>query len=48
MNKSKLNIGIFDSILGGLTVLKEIINIIPYENIIYFGDIARVPYGNKS
>lgn len=41
-------IGIFDSGVGGLTVLKEIEKALPYENIIYFGDTARVPYGNKS
>lgn len=41
-------IGIFDSGVGGLTVLREIEKILPYENIVYFGDTARVPYGNKS
>ena len=41
-------IGIFDSGLGGLTVLKELIRILPSENVIYFGDTARVPYGTKS
>ena len=41
-------IGVFDSGLGGLTVLKEIINILPNENIIYFGDTKRVPYGSMS
>lgn len=41
-------IGIFDSGLGGLTVVKEVMNHLPYESIIYFGDTARVPYGNKS
>ncbi|MCX8010152.1 MAG: glutamate racemase, partial [Ignavibacteria bacterium] len=41
-------IGIFDSGIGGLTVVKEIINLLPNENLIYFGDTARVPYGNKS
>ena len=41
-------IGIFDSGIGGLTVVKEIMKILPYENIIYFGDTARVPYGNRS
>jgi len=38
----------FDSGLGGLTVLKELVKILPSENIIYFGDTARVPYGTKS
>lgn len=41
-------IGVFDSGLGGLTVVNEIRNLLPNENIIYFGDTARVPYGNKS
>ena len=41
-------IGVFDSGLGGLTVLKEIMNILPNENIVYFGDTARVPYGPRS
>lgn len=41
-------IGIFDSGLGGLTVLKELSKIMPNEDIVYFGDTARVPYGTKS
>ncbi|QJA09732.1 glutamate racemase [Romboutsia sp. CE17] len=41
-------IGVFDSGLGGLTVLKEIIKVLPNENIVYFGDTARVPYGPRS
>ena len=41
-------IGVFDSGLGGLTVLKEIMKISPNENIVYFGDTARVPYGPRS
>ena len=41
-------IGIFDSGIGGLTVVKEVIKLLPYENIVYFGDTARVPYGIKS
>lgn len=41
-------IGIFDSGIGGLTVAKRIISILPNENIVYFGDTARVPYGSKS
>ncbi len=41
-------IGIFDSGIGGLTVLKEIAEQLPYEDIIYFGDTARVPYGTRS
>lgn len=41
-------IGIFDSGVGGLTVLKEVRRILPSENIIYLGDTARVPYGIRS
>ncbi|NWF76327.1 MAG: glutamate racemase [Nitrospirae bacterium] len=41
-------IGVFDSGIGGLTVLKEIINELPHENTIYLGDTARVPYGIRS
>ncbi len=40
-------IGVFDSGVGGLTVLKEIISLLPNENVIYLGDTARVPYGSK-
>ncbi len=43
-----LPIGVFDSGVGGLTVVKEIMSQLPDEEIIYFGDTARVPYGNKS
>src|SRR4051794_4435392 len=48
MINSNSAIGIFDSGIGGLTVMKSIRELLPYENIIYFGDTARVPYGNKS
>ena len=41
-------IGIFDSGLGGLTVLKEIHKMLPGENLVYFGDSKRAPYGTKS
>lgn len=44
----KRPIGVFDSGLGGLTVLKEINKYLPNENTIYFGDTARVPYGPRS
>ena len=44
----KRPIGVFDSGLGGLTVVKEIINELPNEDIIYFGDTGRVPYGTRS
>ena len=42
------SIGVFDSGIGGLTVVKELAKLLPQETIIYFGDTARVPYGNKS
>ncbi|MFA5087902.1 MAG: glutamate racemase [Candidatus Omnitrophota bacterium] len=48
INKKKYAIGVFDSGLGGLTVVKELMRHLPYENIVYFGDTARVPYGTKS
>ena len=41
-------IGIFDSGLGGLTCVREVMKIMPNENIIYFGDTGRVPYGTRS
>lgn len=41
-------IGVFDSGIGGLTVVRELIRQLPHESIIYFGDTARVPYGPKS
>ena len=41
-------IGVFDSGLGGLTAVRQLRQIMPSENIIYFGDTARVPYGNRS
>ncbi len=41
-------IGVFDSGLGGLSCVKEIMRLMPNENIIYFGDTGRVPYGSRS
>ena len=41
-------IGVFDSGIGGLTVVKRLASALPNESIIYFGDTARVPYGSKS
>ncbi len=41
-------IGVFDSGLGGLTAVKQLREIMPRENIVYFGDTGRVPYGNRS
>lgn len=46
--KNRQPIGVFDSGLGGLTVVREIRQRLPHEDIIYFGDIARLPYGIKS
>jgi glutamate racemase len=41
-------IGVFDSGIGGLTVVREILRQLPMEHVLYFGDSARVPYGNKT
>lgn len=48
MNFSSQAIGVFDSGVGGLTVMQQLIHMLPNERLIYFGDTARVPYGNKS
>lgn len=48
MTDSRAPIGVFDSGIGGLTVVREIMRQLPDEDIIYFGDTARVPYGPKS
>ena len=45
---SRLSIGIFDSGVGGLTVLSQLRHLLPQEDFLYFGDTARVPYGGKS
>src|SRR6202008_1964068 len=42
------SIGVFDSGFGGLTVLKELVALIPTADYLYFGDTARLPYGSKS
>ena len=47
-NRNTAPVGVFDSGVGGLTVVREIARQLPDENIIYFGDTARVPYGSKS
>ena len=44
----KKPIGVFDSGLGGLTVVRHLHRLLPGEDIVYFGDTARVPYGSKS
>jgi glutamate racemase len=47
VNKN-LPIGIFDSGIGGLTVVRQICRVLPHEDLIYLGDTARVPYGTKA
>ncbi len=47
-DRSRLPIGVFDSGLGGLTAMSELHRLMPNEDIIYFGDSARIPYGTKS
>ncbi len=41
-------IGLFDSGFGGLTVMREVVRLLPQENLVYLGDTAHLPYGNKS
>ncbi|WP_102399425.1 glutamate racemase [Haloimpatiens massiliensis] len=48
MEENSKPIGIFDSGLGGLSVLKEAIKLLPYEDFIYYGDTKNAPYGTKS
>ena len=48
MDKTSKPIGIFDSGIGGLTLVNAINFILPNENIIYFGDTAHMSYGDKS
>ena len=48
MDEMNAPIGVFDSGVGGLTVVKEIMRQLPAESLVYFGDTARVPYGSKS
>ena len=48
MTSKNLPLGMFDSGVGGLTVLREVVRQLPQESTIYFGDTARVPYGSKS
>lgn len=47
-NRKTAPVGVFDSGVGGLTVAREIMRQLPNENLVYFGDTARVPYGSKS
>lgn len=46
--KNNCPVGVFDSGMGGLTAVKELAKLLPYEDIIYLGDTARVPYGTRS
>lgn len=48
MHKASDPIGIFDSGIGGMTVAKEVKKLLPNESLIYFGDTAHLPYGDKS
>lgn len=48
MQKNVLPIGIFDSGMGGLTVFRELVSLLPHESYVYLGDTARLPYGTKS
>ena len=47
-NRNQAAIGVFDSGLGGLTVVRELVRALPDEPLVYFGDTARVPYGSKT
>jgi glutamate racemase len=47
LSASDLPVGVFDSGVGGLTVLRELMTQLPHESFVYFGDTARVPYGPK-
>ena len=48
MNINSKPIGVFDSGFGGITILKELLKLMPNENYIYFGDNKNIPYGDKS
>jgi glutamate racemase len=47
-NYSAEAVGVFDSGVGGLTTVRKLVNMLPQERVLYFGDTARVPYGNKT
>src|SRR5438046_5454688 len=47
-SNTELPIGIFDSGIGGLTVVRQIHRVLPHEDLVYLGDTARVPYGTES
>lgn len=46
--KNQINIGLFDSGVGGLSVLKRVVNTVNYDNVFYLGDNMNAPYGNKT
>ncbi len=48
MRSREAPLGVFDSGLGGLTVVRALREVLPYENIVYLGDTARVPYGTRA
>lgn len=48
IEKNALPIGVFDSGVGGISILKELVKLMPNENFIYYGDSANAPYGTKS
>lgn len=48
MNNHHAPIGVFDSGVGGLTTVRKLVHLLPHERVLYLGDTARVPYGNKS
>ncbi len=48
MNRAEAPIGVFDSGVGGLTVVRELFRLLPNEGVVYLGDTARVPYGIRS
>jgi glutamate racemase len=48
VSEGRLKIGVFDSGFGGLTVLRELLPLLPYAEFLYLGDTARLPYGSKS
>lgn len=48
MRDKKASVAVFDSGLGGISVLKELVKVLPNENFIYYGDTANAPYGVKS
>src|SRR5690349_10940693 len=47
-SNAQLPIGVFDSGMGGLTVVQQLSRVLPHEDVVYLGDTARVPYGTKS